>query len=304
MKNSKQLMFLNLILLQLFLSCFIALSYAHLRTCNWEFSYIIIFAVVVLIGVLCIWTMKEILQLVREEHEAEIAATRLEESKALIKTLKSRQHDFANHLQTIYGMIYLGKVDRVKEYIKNISADLHMVDRLTGLKYPELAALIGKKMTTSYTVKLDIAIETDLAHLKVPADKMVSIVGNLLDNAIQEEEKQDSPNNVSLRIIEQDGEYIFEVHNSGYIPPNLHEKIFEAGFTTKAEAGGSGMGLYIVKTMVSQCGGTLSFETKQNEGTTFTVRLPMDTTGKNEKIKKKLFEGSDKQRVHGHGTSI
>ena len=37
------------------------------------------------------------------------------------------------------------------------------------------------------------------------------------------------------------------------------------------------MGLYIVKTMVSQCGGTLSFETKQNEGTT----LPLNSYGYN-----------------------
>ena len=56
-----------------------------------------IFGVVVLIGVLCIWTVREILQLVQKEHEAEISATRLEESKALVKTLKARQHDFVNH---------------------------------------------------------------------------------------------------------------------------------------------------------------------------------------------------------------
>jgi two-component system sensor histidine kinase AgrC len=304
LKNNKQLMFLNLILLQLFLSCFVAWSYIHLWAFGWKASSMLIFGVVVLIGVLCIWTVREILQLVKKEHEAEISATRLEESKALVKTLKARQHDFVNHLQVIYGLVYLGKEDKLKEYIRNLSADLYMIDKLAALQSPELAALISKKMTVSDTVKLDIEIGTDLAHLQIPGDRMVSILGNLLDNAIQEQEKHSSPQKVSLKIYEEDREYIFEIHNDGFIPPELQEQIFEPGFTTKAEKGGSGMGLPIVKKLVPECGGILGFVSNEAEGTTFSVKFPFHLAGKDEKTKKEVCGELNTNGNKGYRTNV
>ena len=302
MKNNKQLMFLNLILLQLFLSCFVAWSYIHLWAFGWKASSMLIFGVVVLIGVLCIWTVREILQLVKKEHEAEISATRLEESKALVKTLKARQHDFVNHLQVIYGLVYLGKEDKLKEYIRNLSADLYMIDKLAALQSPELAALISKKMTVSDTVKLDIEIGTDLAHLQIPGDRMVSILGNLLDNAIQEQEKHSSPQKVSLKIYEEDREYIFEIHNDGFIPPELQEQIFEPGFTTKAEKVGPAWAAHCEKLVPSV--EVLGFVSNEAEGTTFSVKLPFRLAGKDEKTKKEVCGELNTNGNKGYRTNV
>lgn len=277
------MMFLNFVLLQMFLSCFIALSYMHLQIVGWQASIPVIFSTVVLLGFLCIWTVKELLRLAKKESETEIALTRLEENKALVQALKVKQHDFANHIQVIHGLVYQGKTDQVKKYMKNITADLRVLDRLTGLKSPELAALIGKKMTMSDMVKVDPVIETDLARLSVPGDKMVSILGNLLDNAIFAELHSPSKSNkkVSLKIWGEEGNYLFQVRNPEPIPAEIQDKIFQAGFTTKGDQG-SGMGLHIVQSLVSEYKGSLELTSDPENGTSFTITLPMSMTSENE----------------------
>jgi len=273
--NKKQVLFLNLILLQVFLSCYLGISYLN-RSIDYIFEVpaVIISIIVLFIGLLCLLTVKELLRLARKEKEAEVALARLEENKTLIETLKAKQHDFANHLQVIYGLIHRGKKDEVKKYMQDMSEDLKTLERVAGLKRAEVAALICKKMTLSGNVTVEPYIESNLDGLSLPPDKMVSILGNLLDNAIYEAEYQDEGfNKVSVRIAENEDWYIFEVWNPGHIPAELQPKIFQPGFTTKGEKG-SGMGLHIVRNIVDQYGGRLEFTSDEKSGTKFRVELP------------------------------
>jgi signal transduction histidine kinase len=67
------------------------------------------------------------------------------------------------------------------------------------------------------------------------------------------------------------------VHDSGAgIPPDLQSHVFEPFFTTKSHTKGSGLGLSIVYGIAQDAGGTVSFSTSVDEGTTFEVLLPMD----------------------------
>ncbi|NDD39875.1 MAG: hybrid sensor histidine kinase/response regulator, partial [Verrucomicrobia bacterium] len=60
------------------------------------------------------------------------------------------------------------------------------------------------------------------------------------------------------------------------IPENLLPRIFESYFTTKTPGEGTGLGLVIVRRLVSQVKGGLQVESKPDEGTTFTVLLPVE----------------------------
>jgi signal transduction histidine kinase len=56
------------------------------------------------------------------------------------------------------------------------------------------------------------------------------------------------------------------------IPKDVQGKMFTLMFTTKAK--GQGFGLPVVKRMIEALGGTITFESQEGKGTTFTVRIP------------------------------
>jgi two-component system, cell cycle sensor histidine kinase and response regulator CckA len=64
----------------------------------------------------------------------------------------------------------------------------------------------------------------------------------------------------------------------GGIDPDMQPHIFEPFFTTKGPAKGTGLGLSIVYGIAKEAGGTVSFFTSKNEGTTFEVLLPLVTS--------------------------
>jgi len=60
----------------------------------------------------------------------------------------------------------------------------------------------------------------------------------------------------------------------GGIPASIRDRIFEPFFTTKEVGRGTGQGLAIARAVVKKHGGTLTFETREGQGTTFYIRLP------------------------------
>jgi signal transduction histidine kinase len=65
-----------------------------------------------------------------------------------------------------------------------------------------------------------------------------------------------------------------EVQDEGRgIPQELQEKIFDAGFTTTP--GSPGLGLAVCKRIVEQHGGEITVQSRQKEGTKFTIVLPV-----------------------------
>jgi len=103
-------------------------------------------------------------------------------------------------------------------------------------------------------------------------DQLVRIFGNLVKNAIQsipEGRKGD----VLLSVVERDKTVTVEIMDNGIgIPKDRYENIFSPDFTTKA--GGVGIGLAMVKTMLEGAGGQIWFKSREGEGTTFFVSLP------------------------------
>jgi signal transduction histidine kinase len=66
-----------------------------------------------------------------------------------------------------------------------------------------------------------------------------------------------------------------EVEDTGNgIPADSLGRVLEAGFTTKPAGKGSGLGLWIVRGLIEEAGGTLTLESLEGQGTTVTVRLP------------------------------
>lgn len=268
--RQRWVLFVDLLLLQLFL--FLILAYNYVFT-SFRIPVIVVLCIIIASMISSLWVVQEMLRLADREREAEKIMVRLEEAERLITTLRSKHHDFINHLQVILGLIQMKRDNEAVDYIKRLSKDLIQIEKLVCLERPEVAALISSKLATISYLQASLEITTNLAGLSISPEKLVSILGNLLDNAIYETSFY-AKKWLKIRIDEEADWFVFEITNPGTIAPEIQERIFEPGFTTKGEKG-SGMGLFIVKNLVIECGGTISFDSRVEEGiTVFTVRLP------------------------------
>lgn len=101
------------------------------------------------------------------------------------------------------------------------------------------------------------------------------ITSNLLSNAVKYVRPSDR---IAFGYVLEGNELVFTVADSGIgIPaeqlPRLFSKFFRASNAMQHRAEGTGLGLYIVKESVEQLGGTITVQSVENQGTTFTVRL-------------------------------
>ena len=98
----------------------------------------------------------------------------------------------------------------------------------------------------------------------------------LIENAIQATDGQKTRQLViSGSVKDKHIELCISDDCGGIAPENIH-KIFEPFFTTKPRGQGTGLGLCIVKDIVSRNGGRVRVESEHGKGTTFTINLPVE----------------------------
>jgi signal transduction histidine kinase len=130
---------------------------------------------------------------------------------------------------------------------------------------------IVKPQAEDQNIEISVTESANPAKILGDAEVLRSVFSNLFINAVQAMEKNGG--NLKVLISPDDGFVKVEIIDTGEgIPPENLDKIFEPYFSTKET--GTGLGLAIVKKIVDDHSGTISAESKLNEGTNFTVRLP------------------------------
>jgi nitrogen fixation/metabolism regulation signal transduction histidine kinase len=109
---------------------------------------------------------------------------------------------------------------------------------------------------------------------KIDRTQLIRIITNLAKNAIQSIPEQQEHKSVVVRIKKETNNVLITVSDNGIgIQPKDIDRIFEPKFTTKSS--GMGLGLGIIKNIIENYKGTITFDTEFGKGTTFTVSLPI-----------------------------
>jgi signal transduction histidine kinase len=109
---------------------------------------------------------------------------------------------------------------------------------------------------------------------KIDRTQLIRIITNLVKNAIQAIPESQEKKAVCVNIKKESGHVIITVADNGIgIAPEDFSRIFEPKFTTKTS--GMGLGLSIIKNIIENYNGTITFESQKGKGTTFTVSLPI-----------------------------
>ena len=215
----------------------------------------------------------------QDRTESEALKRALDEATGLTETLRAQSHEFANRLHTLVGLVELGHYDEAVEFATGLSAAR---EELTG----QLTAAIGEpKLAALILAKLSLAGERDVCLRLMPdttvgqritgITQMLTVVGNLIDNAIDAAALGPAPREVELTLVAAESDLLVRVRDTGPgVPHDMREAIFTDGVTTKASATGArrGLGLALVRQIVEGCGGMVSVG--YDEGAVFTAMLP------------------------------
>ena len=233
---------------------------------------LLVILVAVVLSLSLSWKM---LSAARQEKLVELQQFHITNLLEMTQIIKAQRHDFVNHLQVIYGLVNLGHTDQTQDYIQTLYKDVQVTNNILQLAFPELSALLLVKtgVATARNISLEIIQKSDLSSLMVPPMELVTVVGNLLNNAMEAVENLE-PNlkTVKLKIYENSGLYIIQTQNPGYMPPEIKNKIFEPGFSTKT--GDRGTGLASVKYQVEKHNGMVLVSSHPENGTRFTICYP------------------------------
>ncbi|WP_432033554.1 sensor histidine kinase [Streptomyces antibioticus] len=226
----------------------------------------------------------------RDVTELQSLMGELDSERGFTQALRSQAHEAANRLHTVVSLIELGRSPEAAEFA---TAELELAQALTdqvvaAVGEPVLAALLLGKTAQANERGVELVVSPDsrlddgLLPPSLPARDLVTILGNLIDNAVDAAQGSVRARVTVTASTEGDGggELLLRVADTGAgVDPAHAQLVFERGYSTKPSGpGGRGLGLALVRQAVQRHEGTLSVAEAAGGGAEFTVRLPLRAT--------------------------
>ncbi len=216
----------------------------------------------------------------RPKDEIDNLARKLLHMQEYSELLRAQTHEYSNKLHTIAGLIQIGAhQDALELILAEASGYQALVKTLVeAVPDPVIAGLILGKFNRARELKVELRLEPDSSFSDLPAGldrgKLVTILGNLLDNAFEAVRSSGENCEVQLFFTDLGLDLIIEVEDSGPgVPPEIADRLFEKGVTTSSGQG-RGMGLYLVQRAIDALGGSITFSRGELGGALFTVSIP------------------------------
>ena len=175
-----------------------------------------------------------------------------------MRLIRSQRHDFNFHMQTVYGMIQKEQYEACQDYISSMLSIVQSSNDLLPLAEPAISALLNtfQEMALQKGLKLEVEIHDDLSHLPCSVYEINTILGNLIQNAIDELERNTrSSRIIKLLIIKRGSNNMIKVSNECHMSPEEMKEIFTPGYTTKPSH--EGLGLANAAKMAEKYGGVV-----------------------------------------------
>jgi len=249
----------------------------------------------------------------RDHTDLQALTGELDSARGLAETLRSQAHEAANRLHSVISLIELGRTDQALTFA---TAELALAQQLTDLVVgavdePVLAALLLGKASEANErgVELEVDPESAVPEGVIPARDLVTMVGNLLDNAIDAAAAAPGPRRVGFSSWIEDAPsaygissaLVLQVSDSGPGLDNTSAALaFTRGWSTKTDGrmSGHGLGLALVGQAAHRHHGTVEVShvgnavygdvasaasssvsaatcTAEFVGAVFTIRLPL-----------------------------
>ncbi|WP_326785068.1 sensor histidine kinase [Streptomyces sp. NBC_00151] len=216
----------------------------------------------------------------RDRTELEQLGRELDSTHGLIDALRAQDHEHANRMHTLLGLLELEMYDDAVEFVGEVVGDHRVTSEQVTEKIhdPLLAALLVGKATvaTERGVALWVSDRTLLPDRLVDPRGLVTVVGNLVDNAL--DAVAGTPHaRVEVELRAEGRTAVLRIRDTGPgIPEERRELIFTDGWSTKQPPahGKRGIGLSLVRRLAERQGGSAEVADADGGGAEFIVVLP------------------------------
>lgn len=214
----------------------------------------------------------------RDHTELQALTGELDHERGFTQALRSQAHEAANRLHTVVSLIELGRADEAVDFA---TAELELAQALTdevvtAVGEPVLVALLLGKAAQAHERGVELVVTADSRSLAEggglpPARDLVTVLGNLIDNAVDALTAVPGAR-IAVTLRPEPDELLLRVADNG---PGLPEgvDVFRRGWSGKGE--GRGLGLALVRQVVERYGGAVVAAQGPGGGAEFTVRLPI-----------------------------
>jgi two-component system, CitB family, sensor kinase len=214
----------------------------------------------------------------RDRTEMEALLRELRSVTGLTAALRAQEHEYANRLHVLSGLLELGEHDEAASYLADISRNsiARAEDLRSRVAPPMVAALLVAKIAVAaeHDVRLVVSDDSRLDQPSVDPQALLTIIGNLVDNAIEALSRQPGPGEIVVCLDDREDVRIVVTDTGPGIAADDLEIIFRDGYSTRSTGGGPrrGLGLALVRRIVRRAGGTI--HVSAGPGARFEVRLP------------------------------
>ena len=206
-----------------------------------------------------------------EEYQSDLLRKYCDEVESMYSKMRGWRHDYHNHIQALQASMALGKYEEVNEYLRELNDDLTQVD--TTIK-------TGKVMIDAIlNGKLNIAAQNGIAvnaKAKIPEGTPVTdvdlcaIIGNLLDNAIEENKRLPQESRfLRIYIGQKNTQFYLAFTNAAGKKRDKRRSLFPS-----AKGAQHGLGLVRVESLVKKYGGLFSADSEDG-GFTAELLIPL-----------------------------
>ncbi|MEA9391929.1 sensor histidine kinase [Acerihabitans sp. TG2] len=218
----------------------------------------------------------------RDQRDIDSLNNQLSQVKRYADNLRILRHEQLNWTATLAGLLHMKRYPEAIQYIEAQSESAQEILDFVSARFcsPTLCGLLLGKYSSAREKGVEILFDPACQLTQIPSrlrkTELMSIIGNLLDNAIEATLQRDGERYpIEVYIVGGRGDLVIEITDQGIgVADGDYERLFTQGVTTKTH-GDHGLGLHLVASYVDHAGGAVEVSANQPYGTVFSVFIPM-----------------------------
>ncbi len=206
-----------------------------------------------------------------EAYQSDLMRKYCDEVESMYTKMRGWRHDYHNHIQAMQASMALGNYDEVNSYLRQLNDDLTNVDTTVKTGRVMVDAILNGKMNIALQNKVAVN-----AKAKIPPGVPVTdvdlcvIIGNLLDNAVEENKKLPEEDRfIRIYIGQKNTQFYLAFTNAAGKKREKQGSLYQS-----SKGINHGFGLARVETIVKKYGGLFSADSEDG-GFTAEILIPL-----------------------------